>query len=118
MFLYLGFQEVNKIFLNVVTSPRPINLPLKNSTTEVISIAAGRAHLLILTNEGVFTLGNNGYGQCGRPIIPNENYSNSNVVYHIPSIKGNRITGITAGQDHRYKANSFHWNYLLICLYM
>ncbi|XP_043672925.1 RCC1-like G exchanging factor-like protein isoform X2 [Vespula pensylvanica] len=52
----LGFQEVNKIFLNVVTSPRPINLPLKNSTTEVISIAAGRAHLLILTNEGVFTL--------------------------------------------------------------
>ncbi|XP_046824004.1 RCC1-like G exchanging factor-like protein [Vespa crabro] len=96
----LGLQEANKISLNVVTSPRPINLPLKNSTADVISIAAGRAHLLILTNEGVFTLGNNGYGQCGRPIIINENYSNSNVVHHISSIKGNRITSVTAGQDH------------------
>ncbi|XP_047356984.1 RCC1-like G exchanging factor-like protein isoform X2 [Vespa velutina] len=96
----LGLQEANKISLNVVTSPRPIHLPLKNSTADVISIAAGRAHLLILTNEGVFTLGNNGYGQCGRPIIVNENYSNSNVVHHISSIKGNRITSVTAGQDH------------------
>ncbi|XP_015183754.1 PREDICTED: Williams-Beuren syndrome chromosomal region 16 protein homolog [Polistes dominula] len=96
----LGFQEANNIYLDVVTSPRPINLPLKNSTAEVISVAAGRAHLLILTNEGLFTLGNNGYGQCGRPIIMNENYNRSNVVHHIPSIRGNRITAVTAGQDH------------------
>lgn len=96
----LGFQEADKVYLDVVTSPMPINLPLKNSTAEVISIAAGRAHLLILTNEGLFTLGNNGYGQCGRPIIINENYNRSNAVHHIPSIRGNQITAVTAGQDH------------------
>ncbi|KAI4497476.1 hypothetical protein M0802_007487 [Mischocyttarus mexicanus] len=96
----LGFQEANRISLDLVTSPRPINLPLQNSTTKVISIAAGRAHLLILTSEGLFTLGNNGYGQCGRPIIMNENYNNSKVVHHIPNIRGNQITAVTAGQDH------------------
>lgn len=96
----LGFHETNKDFNDILTSPQPINLPLKNSSTEVISISAGRAHLLILTTEGLFTLGNNGYGQCGRPIITNENYNKSRVIHHISDIKGKQITTVTAGQDH------------------
>ncbi|XP_006621692.1 RCC1-like G exchanging factor-like protein isoform X2 [Apis dorsata] len=97
----LGFDEKDKKFPNgLITEPRPINLPIKDSSTKVLDIAAGRAHLLVLTNEGLFTLGNNAYGQCGRPIILNENYEKSTVIHHIPSIKGKKIKSITAGQDH------------------
>ncbi|KAK2580342.1 hypothetical protein KPH14_001239 [Odynerus spinipes] len=96
----LGFHEAEKDFNGIITSPKPISLPLKDTSTKVISISAGRAHLLVLTTEGLFTLGNNGYGQCGRPIIANESYDKSKVVYHIPNIKGKRITAVTAGQDH------------------
>uniref|UniRef100_A0A0C9PLF0 Wbscr16_0 protein n=2 Tax=Fopius arisanus TaxID=64838 RepID=A0A0C9PLF0_9HYME len=85
---------------HIITVPRPIPLPLKKKDTKVLGLSAGRAHLLILTSEGVFTLGNNGYGQCGRPVIENEDYCKSKVVHHIPNIKGVRITGVTAGQDH------------------
>lgn len=82
--------------------PRPIQLPLKKASTKVTGLAAGRAHLLVLTTEGLFTLGNNGYGQCGRPIIVDEDYKNSKIVHHIPDIKGKQIKSVTAGQDHRY----------------
>lgn len=89
----------------MVFVPRPINLPLlrENASTKVMGMAAGRAHLLILTTEGLLTLGNNAYGQCGRPIILNENYEKNKVVHHIPNIKGHKITAVAAGQDHRYK---------------
>ncbi|XP_068988938.1 RCC1-like G exchanging factor-like protein [Bombus flavifrons] len=97
----LGFNEKDKKFPNgLITEPRPINLPIKDSSTKVLDMSAGRAHLLVLTNEGVFTLGNNAYGQCGRPIISNENYENSRVVHHIPNIKEKKIKAVTAGQDH------------------
>ncbi|KAL0102780.1 hypothetical protein PUN28_018224 [Cardiocondyla obscurior] len=84
----------------VIFIPRPITLPLQNSSTKVIGVAGGRAHLLILTTEGLFTLGNNAYGQCGRPIILSENYEKNMVVHSIPDIKGNKIVAVTAGQDH------------------
>lgn len=84
-------------------------------------MAAGRAHLLILTTEGLFTLGNNAYGQCGRPIIMNENYERSPVVHHISDVEGHKIIAVTAGQDHRYtnfdityNVNSFLNIFLLI----
>lgn len=82
-------------------APNPIELPLRDNSTRVLAMAAGRAHALILTTEGLFTLGNNAYGQCGRPIISNEDYKRSKIVHHIPDIKGHKITAVTAGQDHR-----------------
>ena len=85
----------------IIIRPRPIYLPLKGKTAKVLGLSAGRAHLLILTDEGVYTLGNNGYGQCGRPIISNENYLNSRAINYIPDIKGDKIKRVTAGQDHR-----------------
>lgn len=88
---------------SIILIPRPISLPLQNTSTKVVGMAAGRAHLLILTTEGLFTLGNNAYGQCGRPIILSENYDKSMVVHCIPDIKGNKIVAVAAGQDHRYK---------------
>ncbi|XP_053983627.1 RCC1-like G exchanging factor-like protein [Hylaeus volcanicus] len=97
----LGFNEKDRKFPNdLIVEPRPIPLPLKNSSADIIDMAAGRAHLLVLTNEGLFTLGNNAYGQCGRPIITDENYNKSRVVHHIPDIKGNKIKAVSAGQDH------------------
>lgn len=99
-----GFHENDKKFPDdLITELRPINLPLKGSSSKVIGIAAGRAHLLVLTDEGLFTLGNNAYGQCGRPVILNENYNKSKVVHHISNIKGKKIKTVTAGQDHRYE---------------
>ncbi|KAG5340041.1 RCC1L protein, partial [Acromyrmex charruanus] len=95
----LGYNLDEK-FLNMIFIPKPITLPLQNASTKIIGMAAGRAHLLILTTEGLFTLGNNAYGQCGRPIILNENYEKSTAVHRIPDIKGNKIVAVTAGQDH------------------
>ncbi|XP_046618884.1 RCC1-like G exchanging factor-like protein isoform X1 [Neodiprion virginianus] len=96
----LGYDEAAKDPQNVVPLPKPIHLPLKNPSSQVTGLAAGRAHLLVLTTEGLFTLGNNGYGQCGRPIIVDEDYTNNTIVHHIPDIKGERIKSVTAGQDH------------------
>lgn len=97
----LGFQYSDKKYTDgMIKEPRPINLPIQETATRVIHMAAGRAHLLILTSEGLFTLGNNAYGQCGRHIIENEDYSNSRVIYHIKDIKGQKIKAVTAGQDH------------------
>lgn len=101
----LGFDEADKKLstfkADIIPVPRPIPLPLKEESSQVLGLAAGRAHSLVLTTEGVFTLGNNGYGQCGRPIIDNEQYYQSQVVHHIPNIKGAPVTAVTAGQDHR-----------------
>lgn len=66
-------------------------------------MAAGRAHLLVLTDrEGVFTLGNNAYGQCGRQIVEEEKYSGSRIIHNIPHLNGAKIKSIECGQDHRY----------------
>jgi len=106
----LSENKHNKKIYDVVLLPKPINLPLRDASTKVLGMAAGRAHSLILTTDGLFTLGNNAYGQCGRPIVLNEDYKKSIIIHHIPNIKGKKITAVTAGQDHRY--NNF--NLLLI----
>ena len=42
----------------------------------VRSVAAGRAHCLAVTSLGrVLAWGNNAYGQCGRPVIEQEDYA-------------------------------------------
>lgn len=102
----VGYHSSDKRYKDhIITAPRPVELPLKESTSQVVALAAGRAHLLVLTSEGLFTLGNNGYGQCGRPIIDNEDYKKNTIVHHIPDVKGNQIANVFAGQDHRLVDN-------------
>ncbi|XP_072376444.1 RCC1-like G exchanging factor-like protein [Diabrotica undecimpunctata] len=98
----IGYHEVRKDHpLEVLFYPKPIDLPLKQpEKTKVLKISAGRAHLVVLTDEGVFTLGNNAYGQCGRKIIENEDYIRSNYINHIQDIDGKNIVDVTCGQDH------------------
>ncbi|CAH1986118.1 unnamed protein product [Acanthoscelides obtectus] len=98
----IGYHEVRQGHpLEILYDPRAINLPFQNPTkSKVLKISAGRAHSVILTDEGIFTLGNNAYGQCGRKIIPDENYAISNYIHHIQDIEGERIVDVECGQDH------------------
>ncbi|KAF5278982.1 hypothetical protein FQA39_LY05660 [Lamprigera yunnana] len=82
----LGYHEVTRGKpLEMVFVPQPIILPYKNTEkAKIKKVRGGRAHLVVLTNEGLYLLGNNSYGQCGRPVIQDENYSKN----------------IACGQDH------------------
>ncbi|XP_047001017.1 RCC1-like G exchanging factor-like protein [Schistocerca americana] len=84
--------------LGLVLAPAPVELPVHS---RVKKVAAGRAHLIVLSErEGAFTLGNNAYGQCGRRIIEDEKYSGSQTVHCIPSLDGAVIEKVFCGQDH------------------
>lgn len=85
--------------LDYVIQPAPIDLPLTNPKTfSISSMSCGRAHTILATNEGIFTLGNNAYGQCGRSIIEDENYSKNP---NINTMKFNEdIKQVVCGQDH------------------
>ncbi|XP_026738731.1 RCC1-like G exchanging factor-like protein [Trichoplusia ni] len=87
--------------LELLLSPAPIYLPYKSLETKVIGLSAGRAHTAVLTdNEGVFTLGNNAYGQCGRKINSNEEYKGSMVSHNIKKLNKEKLVDVCCGQDH------------------
>ncbi|KAF3814043.1 hypothetical protein GH733_018075 [Mirounga leonina] len=85
----LGFQRSRKDKTRgyeYVLEPSPVPLPLdRPQETQVLQVSCGRAHSLILTDhEGVFSMGNNSYGQCGRNVVENEIYRTSpNRVKHL-----------------------------------
>ncbi|XP_072029924.1 LOW QUALITY PROTEIN: RCC1-like G exchanging factor-like protein [Amphiura filiformis] len=93
--------KLNADGIQYIYTPYAVDVPLVRSRdTRVIQVACGRAHSLILTDkEGVFSLGNNSHGQCGRPVIENESYSKNPVVYKIKGIEGN-VKQVVCGQDH------------------
>ena len=76
-------------------------------------MAAGRAHCLAVTSLGrVLAWGNNAYGQCGRPVIEQEDYAVNQVrrggagrshqplsqVVHC--MEADHVTRAVCGQDH------------------
>ncbi|KAJ8266529.1 hypothetical protein GJAV_G00131490 [Gymnothorax javanicus] len=100
----LGFQrsrhDRNKSY-DYVLEPSPVPLPLAMpQETRVLQVACGRAHSLVLTDsEGVFSLGNNAYGQCGRKIVEDEVYSGSHAIHKIEGFDS-RVVQVACGQDH------------------
>lgn len=116
----LGYQHQEhhrEKTLGLIIYPAPIQLPVVPGAAadegglQIQRCAAGRAHLLALDAAGrVYALGNNAYGQCGRPIIADESYTGSQTVHIIDGIiddtattDGNersRIVDIHCGQDH------------------
>ncbi|XP_017858272.1 PREDICTED: Williams-Beuren syndrome chromosomal region 16 protein homolog [Drosophila arizonae] len=109
----LGYQvkgnKKDPANLDVIIYPTAIQLPrLQGETDEdmqVKSMSAGRAHLVVLTQNGtVFTMGNNSYGQCGRSIIEEEKYSGSALINRIAQrdICGadDELVAVECGQDH------------------
>ncbi|XP_058066615.1 RCC1-like G exchanging factor-like protein [Anopheles bellator] len=103
----LGVQKapgVHKKPLELLIYPAPIDLTV-NGEFRIVRVAAGRAHLLALTDGGtVLTLGNNAYGQCGRRIVPDEDYFRSPTVTTIGPVpelgSDDRVSGVECGQDH------------------
>lgn len=93
-----------------MTYPVPIEIPHR----PVIKCAAGRAHTLLLTDAGVYTLGNNAYGQCGRPVIQDENYL-GNPTMQLLNVTNEDLEDVFCGQDHSMiltkngKLFSFGW---------
>ncbi|ULU13467.1 hypothetical protein L3Y34_016166 [Caenorhabditis briggsae] len=49
-------------FQDYYISAKKINIPAE----EILEISSGRAHSLIRTEKGVFAIGDNNFGQCGR----------------------------------------------------
>uniref|UniRef100_A0A1A8PJJ8 Williams-Beuren syndrome chromosome region 16 homolog n=1 Tax=Nothobranchius rachovii TaxID=451742 RepID=A0A1A8PJJ8_9TELE len=100
----LGFQRTqqdrNRSY-DYVLEPSPVALPLVEPVqTRVIQVACGRAHSLVLTDqEGVFSMGNNAYGQCGRRIVDDEVYSGSHVIHRMEGFSS-RVIQVACGQDH------------------
>ncbi|KAJ3589828.1 hypothetical protein NHX12_010669 [Muraenolepis orangiensis] len=100
----LGFQRTQKSNLqsyDYVLEPSPVALPLSQpQATRVVQVACGRAHSLVLTDkEGVFSMGNNAYGQCGRSIVEDEVYSGSHIIHKIEGFDS-KVIQVTCGQDH------------------
>ncbi|PNI92452.1 RCC1L isoform 6, partial [Pan troglodytes] len=84
----LGFHRSRKDKMRgyeYVLEPSPVSLPLdRPQETRVLQVSCGRAHSLVLTDrEGVFSMGNNSYGQCGRKVVENEIYSESHRVHRM-----------------------------------
>lgn len=77
----------------------PAKIPLENNI-KIRSIAAGRAHLAMVTDSNaVLTLGNNSYGQAARKIIKDEDFSLGHQ-QHKFSIAGETLVDVACGQDH------------------
>lgn len=91
--------------LERITYPIPIEIkhPLSHDEVVIDKCAAGRAHSLLVSDQGeVFTLGNNSYGQCGRPIIKDESYLGNGNVHFMPKIGGEGVRDVFCGQDHSF----------------
>ncbi|XP_063153507.1 RCC1-like G exchanging factor-like protein [Candoia aspera] len=84
-----------------VLEPSPVPLPLaKPQQSRVLQVSCGRAHSLVLTDaEGVFSMGNNAYGQCGRKVIEGEIYSESQLINRLQGFE-DRVVQVACGQDH------------------
>lgn len=91
--------------MEILIYPAPIILPKSTVDEEfqAVKAAAGRAHTAVLTDDGsLFTLGNNAYGQCARPVIDDEEYFASKIIHRVSleAFDKQRVVDIVCGQDH------------------
>uniref|UniRef100_A0A182QQ89 RCC1-like domain-containing protein n=1 Tax=Anopheles farauti TaxID=69004 RepID=A0A182QQ89_9DIPT len=98
----LGYQKApgpHKKPLELLIYPAPIEISCRNES-ELVQVAAGRAHVLALTEDGsVYALGNNAYGQCGRSIVPDEDYFRNPIANAVAGID-EPVRAVECGQDH------------------
>lgn len=94
----IGLQSSRPGFpLEIVAAPATIFLPTKES---IHLVSCGRSHTLLKDAKGkVISLGNNSFGQCGRPIIEDEVYFGSKTVHTLEGLPNN-ICQLECGQDH------------------
>eukprot|EP00095_Tigriopus_kingsejongensis_P008606 maker-scaffold460_size165339-snap-gene-0.29 protein:Tk08606 transcript:maker-scaffold460_size165339-snap-gene-0.29-mRNA-1 annotation:"hypothetical protein DAPPUDRAFT_304656" len=102
----LGYHAVRRGHpLEVLISPVATTLPIEKGHN-VRRVACGRAHTLVLSSDNqVFSLGDNGHGQCGRPVIENEDYLKNQVIHTVKGdwlAKGDVGKDVICGQDHSF----------------
>ena len=88
--------------LQILIKPVPLKLPME-ANDNVERMEAGQSHSILLTQTGkVLSLGSNAYGQCGRPVIANEDYFNSKVIHSVkvPLDENDTIVDIECGINH------------------
>lgn len=116
----IGYHAVRKGHpLETLVEPVRADLSLACSGAaaaddRVVKVSAGRAHTLALTSAGaVFALGHNGFGQCGRPIVADEDYFRSGIVHRLAAgdwlqalDEGDKIVDIHCAQDHSHLLSS------------
>lgn len=106
----IGFHKhggVTNSPMELMFYPAPIKLPKSrdDESMNIIKVAAGRAHSIALSeSDTLFSLGNNSYGQCGRPIIEEEKFHSSEIIHRI-NVKdiigdNDKIKDIICGLDH------------------
>ena len=101
----IGYHEIKPNSpLQVLIVPSSIKLPVKSAEDFVTRVECGQSHTIVLTNLGeIFSLGSNAYGQCGRPVIEDEDYLNSKVIYSvkIPELESDdEIIDLECGINH------------------
>ncbi|XP_035207669.1 RCC1-like G exchanging factor-like protein isoform X2 [Stegodyphus dumicola] len=85
--------------LEALAEPVPIALPLYNLNTKALKVGCGRAHTVVITDkEGIFSLGNNSYGQCGVPFDATDKSDNIKV-YKVEGLSED-VSEVVCGQDH------------------
>ena len=102
---YMKDRNHPKGFGDYIIVPKLIQLPMQHPrSTRILQIAAGRAHSLVLTDKsGMFSFGNNAFGQCARQVIPDEIYKNSMLIHAFNldlDDSDDRIIDVVCGQDH------------------
>ena len=96
----IGIHKTANEALKFLIQPGLVHLPLnKPYDVKIQNVACGRAHSIVMTNEGIFSFGNNSYGQCGRNIIENEEYFGNPAVIQKIQIE-TEINDVKCGQDH------------------
>ncbi|XP_060579337.1 RCC1-like G exchanging factor-like protein isoform X2 [Ruditapes philippinarum] len=100
----LGYHEFPKNtgrVLDYIIEPVPVEIPgiSQDNHRSVLQVSAGRAHSVFLTEAGVFSQGNNAYGQCGRPSVEGESFHK---VFNIQRVEGlpDNVSKVVCGQDH------------------
>lgn len=101
----VGCTQIRQKPVELLIYPAPIILPRSSECEkfQATRVATGRAHTVILADNGVvFTLGNNAYGQCARPVVDDEIYFGSDLISRLKPETFNyqRVSDIACGQDH------------------
>ena len=88
--------------LRIIYNTVPIRIPRPLSKGDkFVRVAAGRAHSYALSKAGiVYSFGNNDFGQCGRTIIPNEEYSRYRELWRVKLGSDEHVVDVVCGQDH------------------
>ncbi|KAA0186758.1 hypothetical protein HAZT_HAZT009775 [Hyalella azteca] len=100
----LGIQRTKKgKDITIVPEPVPIELGLQQGDA-VIKVSCGRAHTLALAKSGaVYGVGCNSFGQCGRPVVPDEDVSwRRSAIQGLPP----DVVQVQAGQDTSFMVTS------------